>query len=80
MFKLAKVDLQSEPQSIELDGIENLISAKEGESILYFDRGNSKKALKKLVQHFDKLNKKVYIREVKFGLDDKDFLYEIHFL
>jgi len=81
VFKLAKSDLQSEPQSINLEEIENLVNAKEGESILYFDRENSEKAFKKLVQHFNKkLDMRVYIREVKFGLDEKDLLYEIHFL
>jgi hypothetical protein len=81
VFKLAKSDLQSEPRSIELEEIEDLVNAKEGESILYFDRENSEKAFKKLVQHFNKkLDVNVYIREVKFGLDEKDLLYEIHFL
>jgi hypothetical protein len=80
IFKLAKPDSKSEPQDIELDEIESRVNANEGESILYFDRENSDKALKKLVKHFDKLEKRVYIRQVKFGLDEKDFLHEIHIL
>ncbi len=78
-YKLAKTDLTSEIVKVTLEDIEKMLKSN-GETIIYFDRENQDKALNKLVKYFDKQNKSVYIREVKYGLDDSDFIYEIHIL
>ncbi len=78
-YKLARADLTSEAKSVSLEEVERMVQ-NEVESILYFDRENSEKALNGLVKHFDKRDRNVYIREVRFGLDEKDYLYEVHIL
>ena len=78
-YKLAQVDAESEAKIVTLEEIEEL-SKSDKESIIYFDRTNSEKSLKLLVKYFDKQDRNVYIREVKFGLDENDYLYEVHVL
>ena len=78
-YKLAQVDAESEPKIVTLGEIEELAKTDKA-SIIYFDRSNTEKSLKLLAKHFDKQDKNVYIREVKFGLDENDYLYEVHIL
>ena len=53
---------------------------KEGQKIFYFDKENSHKDLVALVEHFEDMNYSVYLREVKYGLDENDYMYEVHIL
>jgi ABC-type Zn uptake system ZnuABC Zn-binding protein ZnuA len=79
-FKLARENLTSEPQVVSVEYIEERANSEE-ETIIYFDRTNSQKALNQLVKHFDKkFERNVYVREVRYGLDEKDYLYEVHVL
>ncbi len=79
-YKLAKDDLKPEESNvISLDDIEDIVKSKKS-VIFYFDRDNSEKSIKALAKHFDKHNRSVYIREVRYGLDEKDFIYEVHIL
>jgi hypothetical protein len=78
-YKLAKADFNSEAKIVTLEEVEGMLKS-DRETIIYFDRDNSEKALNKLAKHFDEKDKSVYIREVRFGLDEKDSLYEIHIL
>ncbi|EJF07338.1 hypothetical protein ThvES_00005830 [Thiovulum sp. ES] len=79
-FKLARESLDSQPEVVNLDYIEKQ-AEKEDETIIYLDRTNSQKVLNQLEKHFDKnFEKNVYRREVKFGLDENDYLYEVHIL
>jgi hypothetical protein len=52
----------------------------ENQKILYFDQDNSHKDLVSLVEHFEGKDYSVYLKEVKFGLDENDYMYEIHIL
>ena len=74
-LKLARASIDMKPKAIELDKIEEDLEKK---SIFYFDKENSHKELKTLIQHFEKKEYSVYMREVKFGLNDDEYLYEIH--
>ena len=53
---------------------------KEGSVILYFDRENSHKDLLALQEHFENEGKSVYMREVRFGLAENEYMYEVHIL
>jgi hypothetical protein len=33
-----------------------------------------------LVEHFEEKEFSVYLREVKYGLDEGDYMYEVHIL
>ncbi len=78
-LKIARSELKNKPKTITLDKIEEEVE-KEGERIFYFDRENAHKDLVELVEHFENRGYSVYLREVKYGLDDNDYLYEVHIL
>ena len=74
-LKLARASVTAKPKQIELSKIEEDLEKK---SIFYFDKENSHKDLKSLIEHFEEMEYSVYMREVKFGLNDDDFIYEVH--
>ena len=74
-LKLARASVTAKPKSIELSKVEEDLEKK---SIFYFDKENSHKDLKSLIEHFEEMEYSVYMREVKFGLNDDDFIYEVH--
>ena len=74
-LKLARTSVDTKPKAIEVDKIEEDLDKK---SIFYFDKENSHKDLKSLIEHFEAKDFSVYMREVKFGLNDDEYLYEVH--
>ena len=74
-LKLAKNTLRAKPKVIELEKIEEMLPQK---SIFYFDRDNSHKDMKSLVEYFEDRDYSVYMREVRYGLNDDEFIYEVH--
>ncbi|MDR2099961.1 MAG: hypothetical protein LBP40_03925 [Campylobacteraceae bacterium] len=78
-LKLVRTGLGEKPKTIELAKIEEAI-AKEGGQIFYFDKDNSHKDLVKLVEHFEAKDFSVYLRQVKYGLNEQDYMYEVHIL
>ena len=78
-LKLARNGINAKPKTILLDKVEEMID-KEGHKIIYFDRENSHKDLVGLVEYFEEKDFSVYLREVKYGLDEEDYMYEIHIL
>jgi len=74
-LKLARASVTAKPKLIEIEKIEEDLEKK---SIFYFDKENSHKELKSLIEHFEDKEYSVYMREVKFGLDDDEYLYEVH--
>jgi hypothetical protein len=78
-LKLAKHDLNARQKNITLEDIEKIME-KEGQKIFYFDHDNAHKDLVALVEHFEEKGYSVYLREVKYGLDENDYLYEVHIL
>ena len=74
-LKLARTTISAKPKAIELDKLEEDLDKK---SIFYFDKENSHKDLKALIEHFEEKTYSVYMREVKYGLNDNEYLYEVH--
>jgi len=74
-LKLARTSIDTKPKTIEIDNIEEDLEKK---SIFYFDKENSHKDLKAMIEHFEAKDFSVYMREVKFGLNDDEYLYEVH--
>jgi hypothetical protein len=74
-LKLARASIESKPKAIEIDKLEEDLDKK---SIFYFDKDNSHKELKSMISYFEEKDFSVYMREVKFGLDDDQYLYEVH--
>lgn len=78
-LKLARTELTSKPKSIKLDKVEAQVE-KEKQVIIYFDKDNSHKDLVSLVEHFEEKGYSVYFREVRYGLSENEYMYEVHIL
>ena len=72
-------DIDSENSSITLKEIGAMVKEKES-VILYFDQENAHKDLVSLVEKFEEKDYSVYLKEVKYGLDESDYIYEVHIL
>jgi hypothetical protein len=74
-LKLARTTLKAKPKVIELSKIEEMLPSK---SIFYFDKDNAHKDLKALIEYFEERGYNVYMREVKYGLNEDEYIYEVH--
>lgn len=78
-LKLARTELSAKPKTIKVEKIEEALE-KDPQQIFYFDKENSHKDLVELVEYFEQKDVSIYFREVKFGLSDDEYLYEVHIL
>ncbi len=78
-LKLARTEINAKPKKIDLEKIENMLEKKES-VILYFDRENSHKDLLDLQDHFEAAGKSFYMKEVKYGLADNEYMYQVHII
>lgn len=76
-LKFARTDIEAKPKKAELEKLEQAV-AKEGSVIFYFDRENSHKDLLELQDHFEAQGKSFYMSEVKYGLSDNEYMYQVH--
>lgn len=75
----ARTELSEKPKKVQLDKIKEDLQ-KDGEKIFYFDRDNSHKDMMALVDALENEGVNVYFREVKYGLSDDEYMYEVHAL
>ncbi|APW66603.1 MAG: HP0268 family nuclease [Poseidonibacter sp.] len=75
----ARTELSEKPKKVQLDKIKEDLQ-KDGEKIFYFDRDNSHKDMMALVDALEDEGVNVYFREVKYGLADDEYMYEVHAL
>ncbi len=79
-IKLAKEHLDDKKsETITLKDIEKRLK-EEGSAFYYFDNENPHKDLVALVEKLEEKGYSVYFKEVKFGLNDSDYIYEAHIL
>lgn len=78
-LKIARKELNTTPKGISLENIESEVK-KSGQKIYYFDRENSHKDLIALIEHFETKGMSAYLRTVKYGLDESEYMYEVHIL
>jgi len=78
-LKFARTDISSKPKKVELAKIEATVE-KEDSVIFYFDRENSHKDLLELQDYIEAKGKSVYMSEVKYGLADNEYMYQVHIL
>jgi hypothetical protein len=76
-LKYARTDINTKPKKVDLAKIE-ANAEKEDSVILYFDRENSHKDLLELQDHFEAKGKSFYMNEVKYGLSDNEYIYQVH--
>ena len=75
----ARNELNQKPKKVELDKIKGELKEL-GEKIYYFDRDNSHKDMMALVDALEDEGLNVYFREVRYGLADDEYMYEVHAL
>ena len=73
---LVREDLNSKPKKIALNKIKDEIKSQ----ILYFDKDNSHKNIIALVDDLESNGRSVNFREIKYGLGDQEYMYEVHVL
>jgi len=78
-LKLVRAELNAKPKKIDLSKIEAAVE-KDNSVIFYFDRENSHKDLLALQDHFEAMGKSFYMSEVKYGLADNDYMYQVHIM
>jgi hypothetical protein len=74
-LKLARTTLKSKPKTIDLSKIEEGLDE---QSIYYFDKDNTHKDIMAMIEHFEEAGYNVYMREIKYGLGEGEFIYEVH--
>lgn len=78
-LKLARTELSAKSKSVKLEELEEQVQ-KSGQKIFYFDRENSHKDLIALVEFFENKGLSVYHRSVRYGLNENEYMYEVHIL
>jgi hypothetical protein len=78
-LKIARKELSDKPKTVEIEKIVEDVK-KIGQRILYFDRENSHKTMIEFVEYFERLGYSVYFRDIKYGLDEDNYMYEVHIL
>lgn len=78
-LKLARTELASKPKSVKIEDLQVQVE-KSGQKIFYLDRENSQKDLAALVDFFDTKGFSVYQRIVRYGLNENEYMYEVHIL
>ncbi|PLY08617.1 MAG: HP0268 family nuclease [Arcobacter sp.] len=75
----ARNELNEKPKKVKIEKI--IEELKElGEKIFYFDKDNSHKDMMALVDALEGEGYNVYFREVRYGLADDEYMYEVHAL
>ena len=75
----ARNELNEKPKKVQLEKIKDELK-KNSQKIFYFDRDNSHKDMMALVDALEKEGYNLYFREVKYGLADDEYMYEVHAL
>lgn len=78
-LKFARTDVDTKPKKADLAKIEAAVE-KEESVIFYFDRENSHKDLLALQDYFEEKGKSFYMSEVKYGLSDNEYMYQVHII
>jgi hypothetical protein len=78
-LKLARAELTAKPKSVAFDKLLDSIK-QNGSAIVYFDKSNSHKDLMSVVKKFESEGFSVYLKEIRYGLDQEDYLYQVHIL
>ena len=73
---LARQELKDKPKKIQLKKVQEELSQK----IFYFDKDNSHKDMMELVDTLENDGLNVNFREIKYGLGEEEYMYEVHAL
>jgi len=75
----ARTDIDVKPKKADLAKIEASVE-KDDSVIFYFDKDNQHKDLLEMQDYFEAKGKSFYMSEVKFGLSDNEYMYQVHIM
>lgn len=75
----ARNELNEKPKKVKIEKIIEELNEL-GEKIFYFDKDNSHKDMMALVDALEDKGYNVYFREVRYGLAEEEYMYEVHAL
>ena len=78
-LKFARTDISSKPKKVDVSKMEASVE-KDDSVIFYFDKDNSHKDLLELQDHFEAKGQSFYMSEVKYGLADGEYMYQVHII
>lgn len=78
-LKFARTDITSKPKKVDIEKMEASVE-KDESVIFYFDKDNSHKDLLELQDHFEAKGQSFYMSEVKYGLSDGEYMYQVHII
>ncbi|MDR0665217.1 MAG: hypothetical protein LBF86_06830 [Helicobacteraceae bacterium] len=78
-LKLARTELTAKPKSVLIDKLLETIKQNNA-AIFYFDKTNSHKDLMAAIKKFEAEGFSAYLKEIRYGLDQEDYLYQVHVL
>lgn len=78
-LKIARSEISGKGKPVKLEKLIEEVK-KEENKIFYFDKSNSHKDLMEAVQKFEEEGYAVYFNEIRYGLDDDDYMYQVHIL
>ncbi len=81
--KLAKENFRADTESANITFDEMYQAVKNNKQrgiVFYLDRDNSEKVIKKMENFFNDKQHSVFVRELKYSMDTKDYVYEVHIL
>ena len=78
-IKLARPSLDAKPLAIGIKEIEKQV-VDSGGKIFCLDRETTQKDLKALMEIFEEKGFSVFARVLKYGLDEEEYVYEVHIL
>ncbi len=76
-LKLAKSSYGAKFKEIKIEEIEEKLNK---ERFFYFARENEHKDLNAMLEYFEEKGHIVLMKEVKYGLGDSDYIYEVHII
>ncbi len=76
---LARKELTAKPKKINVDKLKEELQNC-NDKLFYFDKENSHKDMMSLIDAFEEDNYTVHFREIKYGLEDDAYMYELHVL
>lgn len=76
---ISRKELTDTPEKTTISKLKEVVKKTKNE-IFYFDKDNSHKNMMALVDSFENDGFNVHFREVKYGLSDEEYIYEVHIL
>ncbi len=76
---LARAELKSKPKKVNVSKLKDELKDI-NDKLFYFDKDNSHKDMMSLIDTFEDDGHTVHFREVKYGLEDDAYMYEVHVL